>query len=387
MKAIIIGAGIGGLGTAIALRKIGMDVKVFESKQEVRFAGAGLGIGANAVRALQQLDVGDQILRAGKALDELRILTPAGKILQRTETAAISHKYGPDHVTIERGVLLELLMSALGPEQVVHTGRTCRRFEQNGSGVKVWFEDGSTEEGDLLVAADGVHSNIREALLPNAKPRYAGYTCWRAVVQAEPDLLHYNPNVFIETWGRKGRFGLVPLSNNRIYWFACLNAKAPGSPIRAYTTRDLMKIFEGYHEPIPQILAQTSDHHMLQHDIYDLPPISRFAFGRVVLLGDAAHAMTPNMGQGAGQSVEDAVILASHLKQSPIIDEALVRYERERIGRTGQITRMSDRIGKVAQLHGHVSIALRDALFPLIPPRILEKQLKYLYEVRLEGLL
>lgn len=387
MKAIIIGAGIGGLGTAIALRKIGMDVKVFESKQEVRFAGAGLGIGANAVRALQQLDVGDQILRAGKALDELRILTPAGKILQRTETAAISHKYGPDHVTIERGVLLELLMSALGPEQVVHTGRTCRRFEQNGSGVKVWFEDGSTEEGDLLVAADGVHSNIREALLPNAKPRYAGYTCWRAVVQAEPDLLHYNPNVFIETWGRRGRFGLVPLSNNRIYWFACLNAKAPDSSLRTYTARDLMRIFEGYHEPIPQILAQTSDHHMLQHDIYDLPPISRFAFGRVVLLGDAAHAMTPNMGQGAGQSVEDAVILASHLKQSPIIDEALVRYERERIGRTGQITRMSDRIGKVAQLHGHISIALRDALFPLIPPRILEKQLKYLYEVRLDGLL
>lgn len=189
-------------------------------------------------------------------MDELRILTPAGKILQRTETAAISHKYGPDHVTIERGA------------------------------------------------------------------------------------------------GRKGRFGLVPLSNNRIYWFACLNAKAPGSPIRTYTARDLMKIFEGYHEPIPQILAQTSDHHMLQHDIYDLPPISRFAFGRVVLLGDAAHAMTPNMGQGAGQSVEDAVILASHLKQSPVIEEALLRYERERIGRTGQITRMSDRIGKVAQLQG-----------------------------------
>lgn len=387
MKAIIIGAGIGGLSAAIALRKIGMAVKVFESKQEVRFAGAGLGIGANAVRALQQLDVGDQVLRAGKALDELRILTPAGKILQRTKTAAISHKYGPDNVTIERGVLLELLMSALGPEQIVHTGRTCKHFEQNDSGVKVWFEDGSTEEGDLLVGADGVHSNIREALLPNAKPRYAGYTCWRAVVQAEPDLLHYDPNVFIETWGRKGPFGLVPLSNNRIYWFACLNAKAPDSPLRTYTTRDLRKIFEGYHEPIPQILAQTSDHQMLQHDIYDLPPISRFAFGRVVLLGDAAHAMTPNMGQGAGQSVEDAVILASHLNQSSSIEKALEGFGRERIGRTGQITRMSNRIGKVAQLDGQVSTALRDALFPLIPARILEKQLEYLYEVRLEGLL
>lgn len=385
MKAIIIGAGIGGLSTAIALRKIGMTVKVFESKQEVRFAGAGLGIGANAVRALQKLDVGDQVLRAGKLLDEVRILSPSGKILQRTATAPISRKYGPDNVTIERGKLLELLLCALGPEQTVYTGKTCKRFEQNDSRVKVWFEDGSTEEGDLLVGADGVHSNIRQALLPNAKPQYAGYTCWRAVVQAEPDLLHYDPNVFTETWGRRGRFGVVPLSNNRIYWFACVNAKTPNSPLRGDSIRDLMWRFEGYHEPIPQLLTQTADYQLLQHDIYDLPPIRRFAFGRIVLLGDAAHAMTPNMGQGAGQSIEDAVILASHLKHYPDFKVALERYERERVGRTGKITRMSNRIGMVAQLQGRVSVALRDALFPSIPARILEKQLEHLYEVRLEG--
>ena len=384
MKVLIIGAGIGGLSAAIALRKIGMDVKVFESKPEVRFAGAGLGIGANAVRALQLLGAGEQILREGRQLDELRIVTPAGKILKRTETDAISRKYGPDNVTIERGKLLDALMNALDSDHLIQTGKTCSRFAQGGSGVKAWFEDGSTEEGDLLIGADGVHSAIRQALLPNVKPRYSGYTCWRAVVQASPDMFHYDPNVFIETWGRKGRFGLVPLAGNRVYWFACVNAKARDPVFRNWTVQDLLKRFEGYHEPISQLLMQTSDQQLLHHDIYDLPPIRQFAFGRVVLLGDAAHAMTPNLGQGAGQSIEDAVILARHLKQNTDISEALRNYERDRIGRTARITNMSNRIGKAAQLEGFFSAALRDALFPMVPEKILVKQLEYLYEVKLD---
>lgn len=387
MKAIIIGAGIGGLSTAIALRKIGMEVNVFESKHEVRFAGAGLAISANAIWALQQLGVGDQVVREGKVLEELRILTPSGKILQRKETALMSPKYGIDNVAIERGKLLELLMSALGQEQIIHTGKTCRRFEQTASGVKVWFEDGSTEEGDLLIAADGIHSTIREKLMPNAKPRYAGYTCWRAIVQTGPNLREYDPNLFIETWGRKGRFGLVPLPENRIYWFACVNAKVNDSQFRTFTVQNLIKTFEGYHDPILGILAQTSDHQLLHHDIYDLPPIGRFVFGNIVLLGDSAHAMTPNMGQGAGQSIEDAIILAGHLKRSPTMKEALKRYEDERTERTSVITKMSNRIGRVAQLDDRVSVTLRDAIFPHIPAEIMEKQLKYLYEVKFEGFL
>ncbi|MCT2347092.1 hypothetical protein M4D71_23355 [Niallia taxi] len=149
-----------------------------------------------------------------------------------------------------------------------------------------------------------IHSTIRDTLMPNVKPRYAGYTCWRAVVQTEPNLRGFNPKVFIETWVRKGRFGLGPLQDNRIYGFSYVNAKVKNSPLRNFTVQNLGEIFEGYHDPIPEILAQTSDNQLLQHDIYDLPPINHFVFGNIVLLGDSAYSMTPNLGQGAEQPMK-----------------------------------------------------------------------------------
>ncbi|WP_199925716.1 FAD-dependent monooxygenase [Paenibacillus bouchesdurhonensis] len=387
MKAIIVGAGIGGLCASIALRKVGVHTVLFDRRTEVHLGGAGLGLGANAVRALQMLGAGEELFRSGKTMSSIQIMTEQGKVLSTTHTAAISHKYGPDNVNIDRAKLLDILLRAAGDEHRIHTRKECVGFEQHAKGVRVWFKDGSFAEGDLLIAADGLRSIIRRKLLPRTEPQYAGYTCWRAVVPVNPSMASFNPNIFTETWGRGGRLGLVPLANDWIYWFACLNALESDPRFAEYTAGDLARHFQHYHEPIPQVLSASREGTLLHHDIMFLPPIRRYAFGRVVLLGDAAHATTPNMGQGAGQAIEDAIILAGNLKRSQDVVAALERYSKQRVKRTSSITRMSGRVGKVAQLDQPTAVSLRNALMPLLPDAIIAWQMKYLYRIRLEGLI
>jgi len=384
MKAIIIGAGIGGLTAAIAMRQAGIQASVYESKSEVRLNGAGLGLGPNAVKALELLGLGESLQRAGMPVKQVQILSQEGKVLSRMGGADDRNKNaGPEQVTVLRADLLGFLVDALGAGEAVHTGKTCVDFEQGEDGVTVKFEDGSTEKADLLVGADGIRSMIRGKLFPEAKPRYSGYTCWRTVVQAD-SALRYDRELFTETWGSRGRFGIVPLSGDRVYWFACMNAPCNDPVMKRVAIADLAQRFSGYHSPISDLLELSRQEAILHHDIEYLPPIKQFGRGRVVLIGDAAHAMTPNMAQGAGQAIEDALFLTEHICRWPDFASALKGYEGDRISRTGTITRMSGRIGRMAQLEGRLPIALRNAFLPLVPDALMQRQLDYVYKVNLE---
>ncbi|HNE29135.1 MAG TPA: FAD-dependent monooxygenase, partial [Saprospiraceae bacterium] len=246
--------------------------------------------------------------------------------------------------------------------------------------LSLQFADGSAHATDCLIVADGIHSAIRSQLAPDAVTRYAGYTCWRAVID-DPGL---SLSAATETWGKHGRFGIVPLAGGKIYCFACINAPQNDPRMAAMRVAELKKIFSGYHAPIPAILEQWRDDQLIWNDLADLKPLDRFAYGRVVLIGDAAHATTPNLGQGACQAIEDAVILAEMLKKHSDPEQAFRAYEQKRLPRTRFIVETSRRMGAIAQWQNPLLVCLRNVLFRLIPQSVNEKQLHQLLSVRFE---
>lgn len=377
-KFAIIGGGIGGLTLGIAMQRKGMDVKVFESAPQFKPLGAGIALAANAMKGYTEIGIADEVIRAGRKIKRMYVKDDQGRIISFTDALLLTELYGTvNNFTIHRADLHEVLSKLLEPG-TIEFAKTCVDFEQHETGVNVHFSDGDTTMADYLVACDGIHSPIRKKLLPESLSRYSGYTCWRAVVDELPE--GFNADETSETWGRGRRFGVVPLSNDRVYWFATLNAKANDPAMRRFTTKDLLRCFRNFHFPIPQILERTKDEQLIWSDIIDVKPIKQFAFGRVLLMGDAAHATTPNMGQGACMAIEDAATLANGLtRYTP--QEAFKKFEEHRIARTTRIVDQSWTFGRIAQLENPLLISIRNGAFRMMPQRVIDKELKGLYEV------
>lgn len=375
MDITILGAGIAGLTTAISLQQAGHSVTVFEAAPQIKGIGAGLVLAANAMQVYHRIGMQDKVMAKGRQVAFFNVTAQNGRILTRADSAEIAQRYGVNNFTIHRGDLHAVLLAELDPARV-HAGKRALRITEAGDQVTVEFVDGSRHSCAALVVADGIHSAIRQQLLPGARERYAGYTCWRAVV----DVPGLHLSEATETWGRNGRFGLVPLQGDKVYWFACVNAPAQDARMKAWRVEDLQRQFAQHHAPIPQVLAATRDADLLWNDIIDLAPIYRFAFGRTVLTGDAAHATTPNMGQGACQAIEDAWVLADCLRQDSDPVTAFRAFEQRRLPRTRWIVENSWRFGKVAQWENPVACAVRDFAVRLVPKSANEKTLKRLYE-------
>ncbi|MBX3242663.1 MAG: FAD-dependent monooxygenase [Chitinophagaceae bacterium] len=374
----IIGGGIAGLTTAIAFQKAGYAPVVFEATDILKPVGAGLGLAANAIRALDKLGLKNQVVNRGRILSSFTIKDEKGKTITYTDSGKISREYGLDNFTIHRAALHEVLLAEI-PKERLYTGRKCIDYTISNDGIthQLRFKDGSTCEADYVIVADGIHSPLRQKLVPGSVPRYAGYTCWRAVV----DNSDLKIDSSFEIWGSKGRFGAVPLADDQLYWFATVNSTANNPRFKNFTLADLGKWFMEYPPEVGEIIRSTFEDTLIWNDIIDLKPVQRYAFGRILLIGDAGHATTPNMGQGACQAIEDAAVLYSELITGGDMEDLFRRFEKRRLPRTHFITNQSARIGKIAQATNPFMIRIRNAAFRSLPDRIKDRQLKKLYNI------
>lgn len=379
-KFAILGGGIGGLTLAIALQRKNIDVTVYEAAPQWKPVGAGLGLAGNAMKAFREIGIDQQILREGKVLKQVVIRNPRGKILVSTDSEEVSRRFGVvNNFTIHRADLHHVLISQLSPG-TVQLNKACVDFIQDDNGVHLRFADVTNECADYLIAADGIHSVARKKLLSNVKTRYAGYTCWRGVTDDLPE--GFNSDETSETWGQGVRAGIVPLTKGRVYWFICANATANDPMMRSLSPTDLLTFVGNFHAPIPDLVKRTSK--VIWNDIIDLEPLDQFAFGRVVLMGDAAHATTPNMGQGACMAIEDAAVLANLIESSWPVEEAFKLFEQKRIRRTTKIVNDSWQIGKMAQWENPLATSLRNLAISLVPKRVADNQFKFIYDVSLK---
>ncbi len=357
-KGLVIGAGVAGLAAAIALRRMGIEPVVFERVDELRkvSVGGGLHIWPNAIKALRQIDLADRVEGIGAVVEHSHFRTSRGDLIADLPVGASSRKVGAVTVGVSRGELHALLAEVLGSD-AVRLSSECVGFTQDSSGVVARFSDGREERGDFLVGADGLRSVVRSQLLGDDEPRYSGYTSWLALVELAGE--EAPADVLTVMFGRGARFIFYHVGGGRFGWIANKNTP-PGGKDPDGPTAAVLEIYGDWAEPVATLVKRTDPARIVRMDLSDRPPTKHWGEGRVTLLGDAAHPMTPNIAQGACQGIEDAVVLMKSLTAEPDVVTALRSYEERRKGRTATLTKRSRMVGAIGQWESPVLCAIRD---------------------------
>ncbi|WP_260963123.1 FAD-dependent monooxygenase [Pseudomonas citri] len=370
-KAIVAGAGIGGLTAAIALQRAGWQVQVYEAAQTLRTGGTGLSVMANAMAALHSIDAHVPVEQAGQVIRHFSFKKHNGDPIARMPIHEIGEQLGHPSVNIQRPLLLRALAQQLTPDTLT-TGLRCVGYAHRPDGVTVQFEDGSTREADLLIGADGLNSVIRQQMLGETPTRPSGYVAWLAVtplshpVMTEGYVAHY--------WGRGKRFGLCDVGDGQAYWWGtCNHANATDAALNI-SKQEVLGTYAGWAPEVMAAIEATPESALLKIHARDRQPVKRFCDGHVVLLGDAAHPMLPSLGQGAAQAIEDAVVLADRLARTAHLRDALADYQAYRHPRANGIVNAARFMSGIEQAESPFACWLREWYFRLTPQSSLRKK-------------
>lgn len=371
MKIAIIGGGIGGLTTALALQKNNLNVTVYESAPEIKPVGTGIIMANNAMQVFDKLGIRHKIENAGHKISTIKITDPQLKTLSDVQLNKFESKYGVHNAAIHRGDLQIILAKEIGFENIQLSKRLAK-IEKNED-YRLTFEDGTITNADVIIGADGIKSLVRNQIMNIGKLRYYGQKCWRGV--ADLDWATQYKHQAYEAWGKGRRFGFVRINHRKVYWYAVVNETL------VKKSNNLTELFTDFNADVVRMILETPKENIFMSDIIDLEPISQWQKDRVCLIGDAAHATTPNMGQGACQAIEDAYILGKLFGEGKIVEEVFSQYENLRMKKVHYIVNTSASIGKISHYENTLAVWLRNTLIKTIPNSINEKQMEKVFDI------
>jgi 2-polyprenyl-6-methoxyphenol hydroxylase-like FAD-dependent oxidoreductase len=370
VRTVIVGAGIGGLATAIALERVGVVPVVVERAPELREAGFGLVLATNAVTALRALGLGDGVAARGTRVRRAEIRNPRGELLTLIDYETLGWEtYG-----ILRSELQQAMLERV-PGDRLRLGTTCLGASEDGH---VIVEAAEPIVADIVIGSDGIGSVVRRSLFGEEPLRYGGHRAWRAGTVFDDERMR---DRFVEVWGVGGGFGFGPAGPGRVYWY-CFERVPEDAPAPARPHEEFLRRYRDWFQPIPALIESTDPDAIEANFTYDRRPRRSWGRGRITLLGDAAHPMKPNIGQGAAQALEDAVVLAACIEQHSDPEEALRAYECRRIRRANAVVRASRQAGLAAEVRSPLAARLRDALMKTLPDRIALAQQRRIAEFR-----
>ncbi len=367
----IIGAGIGGLTTALTLKKRGLNVNIFESTERIKPVGAGIILANNAMQVFQKLGLQDKIEKAGNRISLMKITDPQLNPLSVVDLSEYEQKYKVSNIAIHRGELQKILANEIGHNHI-NLSKRLSKIEKNIL-FKLTFEDNTTIESKIIIGADGIKSVVRNQLFEKSKLRNPNQICWRGI--CEMDLPGKYHNELNEAWGKGKRFGFVKISNKKVYWYALANSK------NVDTELNLTDFFSEFHTDILNIITLTKKEQIIASEITDLQPINKWQDENICLIGDAAHATTPNLGQGACQAIEDAYVIGKLLDSGLEIQNTFVEYENLRRKKAHSIVNTSWNIGKMAHLENRFGIWFRNLVMKNIPKSANKKQMDMIFNL------
>ena len=364
---LVIGAGISGLATAVALQRRGHDVAVIEERTDTS-SGAGISIWPNALAALDEIGLGDAVRAAGGRVTAGALRWRDGTWLRHPARERLVKALGEPLVVIRRSALTQVLTDAL-EGGTVHHGVSAEQLVTTAGGVRVTLSDNRTRDASAVIGADGTRSVVARHLNGALADRYVGYTAWRGVANCAID-----PDVAGEVFGPGVEFGHVPLGSDLTYWFA--TERAPAGQVAPHGELEYLKArFASWAEPIPSVLAATAPTGVLRNDLYDRGQARQWSRGPVVVVGDAAHPMRPHLGQGGCQGLEDAAVLARFIDGDDDVAAAFARFAAFRRRRVRALVRESKLIGQVINLRPAFLSGLTSRATVMLPEAMMTRHL------------